>query len=78
MPTIAKQTICEHDVVALIVPVEKAEHAGAWPAGTRGAVIMDLGDHKMIDVIDEAGETVDMPVIPATKLRLVAKHHSGN
>jgi len=37
-------------------------------------VISDYGDHKMIDIANERGETLDMPVVPVEKLRLVAKH----
>lgn len=66
------------DVVILTAPFHKAEHPGTWPAGARRAVIMDLGDHKMLDVVNEAGETVDMPVVPATQLELVAEHHSDS
>ncbi len=69
-----KQAIGEHDVVTFVDAVEKAESVGTWPAGTTGAVISDYGDHKMIDVTNEQGETLDMPVVPVEKLRLAAKH----
>jgi hypothetical protein len=70
-----KQTIAENDVVAFIQAVDKVECGpGIWPAGTRGAVISDYGDHKMIDIINERGETLDMPVVPVEQLELVTKH----
>jgi hypothetical protein len=69
-----KQAIDEHDFVALVEAVDKAESVGTWPAGTHGTVISDYGDHKMIDIANEHGETLDMPVVPVEKLRLVSKH----
>ena len=69
-----KQVIGEHDFVAFVDAIDKVESIGTWPAGTRGTVISDYGDHKMVDVANERGETLDMPVVPVAKLRLVAKH----
>ncbi len=74
MATGVKQTIGEHDYVELTEPIDKSEGVGTWPAGTRGAVISDFGGHKMIDISDEQGVPLDMPVVPATKLKLIAKH----
>jgi hypothetical protein len=74
MAVTVKHMIGEHDVVAFTEAVEKAESAGMWPAGTKGAVISDFGDHKMIDVANDQGETLDMPVVPVDKLKLIAKH----
>ncbi len=74
MATIIKQAIGEHDVVAFTETIAKAESAGTWPTGTIGAVISDYGDHKLIDIVNEQGETLDMPTVPVEKLKLVSKH----
>jgi Domain of unknown function (DUF4926) len=74
MATIIEQTIGEHDVVAFTGAVPKFESTDAWPAGTKGAVISDFGDHKMIDISNDLGETLDMPVVPVEKLQLISKH----
>ncbi len=74
MATIVKQTLGEHDVVALTETIAKVESTGAWPAGTIGAVVSDFGDHKMVEIVGEKGETLDMPIVPVEKLKLVSKH----
>ncbi len=74
MATRVKHTIGEHDVVAPTEPIDKDEGTGTWPAGTVAAVISDFGDHKMIDISNDRGETLDMPTVPVEKLRLVSKH----
>jgi|HubBroStandDraft_2_1064218.scaffolds.fasta_scaffold383789_2 hypothetical protein len=74
MPTTVNSKIGEHDVVALTDTITKAENTGTWPAGTKGAVISDFGDHKMVDIANEQGETLDMPIIAVEKLELVSKH----
>jgi len=71
---IVKQAIGEVDVVSFTEAVEKVEGVGEWPAGTRGAVVHDFGDHKMVEIANEKGETLDLPVVSAEKLKLVAKH----
>ena len=74
MATITKQTIGEHDVVAFTEPIAKDESTGTWPAGTIGAVISDYDEAKLIDIVGENGETLDMPTVPVEKLELVEKH----
>jgi hypothetical protein len=74
MASTTKQAIGEHDYVAFTETIKKNESVGTWPAGTRGTVISDYGDHKMIDVCNERGETLDMPVVPVDKLELITKH----
>lgn len=69
-----KQTIGEVDVVAFVEPVDKDEGVGTWPAGTMGAVVLDFGDMKMIEIANELGETLDLPVVSVDNLRLIAKH----
>lgn len=71
-----KPAIGEHDVVALIAAVDKVERIGKWPAGTIGAVISDYGHHKMLDITNERGETLDMPVVGVEKLRLITQHRA--
>ena len=63
-----KQSIGEVDVVSF------AEAVNGWPAGTRGAVVHDFGAMKMVEVSNERGETLDLPVVSAEKLRLESKH----
>ena len=84
MATAVKQTISEHDCVELTKPIDKDETLtrdpgeprgiGQWPAGTRGAVISDYDDHKLVEIMDEDGVTLDIVTVPIEKLRLRAKH----
>jgi hypothetical protein len=76
MATTVKQTIGEHDVVAFTEMIAKAESTGTWPAGTEGTVVSDFGDHKMVEISDAEnyGATLDMPIVPVEKLKLVEKH----
>jgi hypothetical protein len=74
MAVSVKHAIGEHDVVAFTEPIAKAESTGTWLAGTIGAVISDYGDHKLIDIVNEQGETLDMPTVPVEKLKLISKH----
>jgi hypothetical protein len=76
MATTVKQIIGEHDVVAFTEPIAKAESTGTWPTGTEGTVVSDFGDHKMIEISDDAnyGATLDMPIVPVTKLKLITKY----
>jgi hypothetical protein len=70
----AKQTITEVDVVAFTEAIDKLEGTGKWPAGTRGAVVIDYGDHKMVEVSNDLGEALDFPVVPEEKLELISMH----
>ena len=63
-----RQEIREIDVVALTQVV------GKWPVGTRGAVVIDFGDDKMVEIANDRGETLDLPVVSADKLELVEKY----
>lgn len=69
-----KQTIGEVDVVSFVEAVNKTEGVGEWPAGTVGAVVIDYGDNKMVEIANERGETLDLPVVSVEKLELVTKH----
>jgi hypothetical protein len=75
MVSTVKQTIGEIDYVAFTEAIDKDEGGtGKWPAGTRGTVVIDLGDHKMVEISNDRGETLDMPVVPVEKLELVTKY----
>jgi hypothetical protein len=74
MVSTVKQTIGEIDYVAFTEAIDKDEGTGKWPAGTRGTVVIDLGDHKMVEISNDRGETLDMPVVPVEKLKLVIKY----
>jgi len=65
-----KQAIGEVDVVSFV------EAVAGWPAGTRGAVVHDFGDVKMVEIANDQGEMLDLPVVPVEKLKLVARHGS--
>jgi hypothetical protein len=74
MVSTVKQTIAEIDYVAFTEAIDKDEGTGKWPAGTRATVVIDLGDHKMVEISNDRGETLDMPVVPVEKLELVTKY----
>ena len=58
-----KHAIGEIDVVAFTEAIDKDEGTGRWPGGTEGTVVIDLGDHKMVESLgNDRGETLDMPV----------------
>jgi hypothetical protein len=60
--------IKEIDVVAL------TEAVGHWPAGAEDTVVIDYGDDKMLEMGGEQDDPLDLPVVPASKLRLVKKY----
>lgn len=60
-----KQHIAEHDVVTLREPI------GPWPAGTRGTVVSDYGETKLVEISDRRGATVDLVQAPLAKLRMI-------
>jgi hypothetical protein len=76
MSATVKHTIGEHDVVAFTETIPTAESTGTWPAGTEGTVVSDYGDHKMVEISDDEnyGATLDMPIVPVEKLKLIEKH----
>ncbi len=65
---IAKQEIGEVDIVSF------TEAVGRWPAGTTGTVVSDYGSDKMVEISNDRGETLDLPVVSVEKLRLESKH----
>jgi hypothetical protein len=85
MATIVKQKIGEHDYVELTRAVDKDEAltqppgpnrgVGKWPAGTRGAVVIDLSEHhKLVEIADDEGVALDFLTVPVEQLRLITKH----
>ena len=84
MATIEQQAIGEIDVVAFTKAIDKDETltrapdedrgTGQWPAGTEGTVVSDYGDHKMIEIVNDAGETLDLVTVPVEHLKLIEKH----
>ncbi len=69
-----KQTIGEFDYVEFTEAIDKFESAGKWPAGTRGTVVDDYGDHKMVEILNNLGLTLDLLVVAEEKLKLIAKY----
>lgn len=59
-----KHAISEHDVVVLREP------AGAWPAGTTGAVVSTYDDTLLVEITGPAGKTLDTIQVPADHLTL--------
>jgi hypothetical protein len=47
---------------------------GQWPAGTEGTVVSDYGDHKEVEIVNDAGETLDLVTVPVEHLELVTKY----
>jgi hypothetical protein len=69
-----KQAIGEIDVVAFTEPIAKCESTGTWPASTEGTVVMDYGEAKMVEIVGDAGETLDLVTVPVKHLKLIEKH----
>jgi hypothetical protein len=76
MATSVKQAIHENDVVEFIEPVDKVEATGQWPAGTRGTVLAEHSEHKLIEISDHDnyGQMLDMVSVTEDRLKLVSKH----
>jgi hypothetical protein len=76
MVTSVKQAIHENDVVELTQPVDKVEATGQWPAGTRGTVLAEHSEHKLIEISDHDnyGQMLDMVSITEDRLKLISKH----
>jgi len=60
--------ITENDVVAL------KRSIGMWAAGTRGAVVGDHGDWKLVEVSDEQGQMLDLLEVDDRDLRLINRY----
>ncbi|HTD58775.1 MAG TPA: hypothetical protein VK672_07760 [Solirubrobacteraceae bacterium] len=79
-----KQAIGEIDVVAFTKAIDKDETltrtpdedrgVGQWPVGTEGTVVSDYGDVKEVEIVGDAGETLDLVTVPVEHLKLIEKH----
>lgn len=61
-----KHLIAEHDYVSFREPGDK------WPAGTRGTVVSDYGNVKLVEISDDRGVALDYVQVPTEKLEFVA------
>jgi hypothetical protein len=62
----ATQTfIGEHDVVALLNPVER------WQAGTEGTVVATFPSHRWVEIVHDDGEDFDIVSVPPGELKLL-------
>lgn len=57
--------IAEYDVVELKRPIRK------WPAGTRGAVLIDHGASKLVEISDDKGQELDLFEVAEDDLELI-------
>lgn len=75
MPLV-NQAIHENDVVALIDAVDKTQEDGQWPAGTRGTVVAEHDQHKLIEISDDDnyGQTLDYISQTEDRLKLITKY----
>jgi hypothetical protein len=73
MPLV-KQAIHENDHIELTQPVDRVEGTGQWPAGTRGTVVAEHDQHKMIEISDDHGTALDFISQTEDQLKLVSKH----
>lgn len=75
MPLV-KQAIHENDVVEFTQPVDKTQEAGQWPAGTRGTVVAEHDQHKLIEISDDDnyGQMLDMVSQTEDQLELIVKY----
>jgi hypothetical protein len=64
----SKQEIKEIDAVEL------TEAVGHWPAGAQGTVVSEGDGWKQIEMVGDRDDPLDLPLVPVTKLRLIAKY----
>lgn len=71
-----KHAIHELDVVELLDPVDRVELEGQWPAGTRGTVVSESDDLKLVEISDPDafGAALDFVPVPESRLTLINKH----
>jgi hypothetical protein len=79
MATSVKQAIHENDYVELTDAIDKtdwSDSTGAWPAGTRGTVIAEHDQHKLIEIsdADNYGQMLDMISVTEDRLKLITKY----
>jgi hypothetical protein len=66
--TTVRHAIREHDFVQLLDTV------GRWPVGTRGTVVSERGEAKLVEIADEQGIALDYVSVQEPRLKLVGKH----
>lgn len=54
--------------------VELKHSVGKWPAGTRGEILVDQGDSKVVDISDEVGRLLALIELPEEELELIERH----
>ena len=76
MATTVKQAIHENAYVELIDPVDKPQAAGQWHAGTRGTVVSEHDQHKLIEISDHDnyGQMLDLVSVTEDRLKLITKY----
>jgi hypothetical protein len=72
--TSVKQAIHENDYVELTRPVAKTRDAGDWLAGTRGTVVSEHDQHKLIEISDNDGQALDYVSEIEDLLKLITKY----
>ncbi len=63
-----KQVVRENDFVEFLHPV------GSWSAGTRGTVVEERGEHKLVEISDDQGQMLDLVSVTDAQLRLISRH----
>jgi hypothetical protein len=54
--------------------VELIAAVGHWPAGTQGMVIGDYGEEKMLEMLADRDDPLDLPIVSTAGLKQVAKY----
>lgn len=62
-----KHAIREDDFVQLVDAV------GDWPPGTRGTVVSERGESKLVEIADDRGIALDYVSVREPRLKLVGK-----
>jgi hypothetical protein len=63
-----RHAIRENDFVELLDAV------GQWPSGSRGTVVSERGESKLVEIADERGVALDYVSVHEPGLKLVGKH----
>ena len=72
--SILKQAIHENDVVELTQTAAKVEGTGQWLPGTKGTVVAEHSEHKLIEISNDHGEALDYISQTEDQLKLITKH----
>jgi hypothetical protein len=63
--TVARQQICEHDIVRL------RRSIGIWPKGREGTVVAEKGPAKLVEIADDRGAMLDLVSAPDDALDVI-------